>query len=162
MNRRRPFPTIPVIVAVAVALGACGGGEKSTDSAQTAAPPPAASAAAGTDMAENLTPDQGGKIIVVQMMTDDQGNNRFDPAEVEAHRGDVVRFTLKTGVHNVHFLPDSNTVKTGLPAASSLLQLPGQTIDLKVSLPEGKYYFQCDPHAALGMTGRLEVENKES
>src|SRR5215208_5555914 len=159
MNRIRPFPTfpaIPVIVAVAVALGACGGGEKTTDSAQTAAPPPASSASAGTDMAENLTPDPGGKIIVVQMMTDDQGNNRFDPAEVEAHRGDVVRFTLKTGVHNVHFLPDSNTLKTGLPAVSSLLQLPGQTIDLKVSLPEGKYYFQCDPHAALGMTGRLE------
>jgi len=162
MNRIRPFPIIPVIVlAAAVALGACGGGEKSTDDAQTAAPP-AAPASSSTDMAENLTPDPGGKIIVVQMMTDEQGNNRFDPSEVEAHRGDVVRFTLKTGVHNVNFLPDSNTVKTGLPAASALLQLPGQTIDLKVSLPEGKYYFQCDPHAALGMKGRLEVENKES
>ena len=162
MNRFRPFPTVPLIVAVAVALGACGGGEKTSDSTQTAAPPPATAATSSTDMAENLTPDPGGKIIVVQMMTDEQGNNRFDPSEVEAHRGDVVRFTLKTGVHNVHFLPDSNTVKTGLPAASSLLQLPGQTIDLKVSLPEGKYYFQCDPHAALGMKGRLEVENKES
>ena len=162
MTRFRPFPTVPLIVAVAVALGACGGGEKTSDSTQTAAPPPATPATSSTDMAENLTPDPGGKIIVVQMMTDEQGNNRFDPSEVEAHRGDVVRFTLKTGVHNVHFLPDSNTVKTGLPAASSLLQLPGQTIDLKVSLPEGKYYFQCDPHAALGMKGRLEVENKES
>jgi plastocyanin len=96
----------------------------------------------------------------VQMLTDDQGNNRFDPSEVEAHRGDVIRFTLKTGVHNVNFLPDSNMVKTGLPAASAFLQLPGQTIDLKVTLPAGKYYFQCDPHAALGMKGRLEVEEE--
>jgi plastocyanin len=154
--------SLPIILAVAAALGACGGGEKTTDGSQNAAPTPAAPAQASSDMAENLAPDPGGKIIVVQMMTDDQGNNRFDPAEVEAHRGDVVRFTLKTGVHNVHFLADSNTVKTGLPAASALLQLPGQAIDLKVSLPEGKYYFQCDPHAALGMKGRLEVENKES
>ena len=72
-----------------------------------------------------------------------------------------MRFTLKQGVHNVNFLPDSNTVKTSLPAASALLQLPGQTVDLKVTLPEGKYYFQCDPHAALGMKGRLEVESKD-
>ena len=112
-------------------------------------------------MAENLSPDPGGKIIVVQMMTDEQGNNRFDPSEVEAHRGDVVRFTLKQGVHNVNFLPDSNSVKTGLPAATAMLQLPGQTIDLKVTLPAGKYYFQCDPHAALGMKGRLEVEGED-
>jgi plastocyanin len=155
----RHIPTTPFLLVAALVLGACGGEKPSTDTAQ---PAPATPAASSTDMAENLSPDPGGKVIVVQMLTDDQGNNRFDPAEVEAHQGDVVRFTLKTGVHNVHFLPDSNTVKTGLPAASALLQLPGQTIDLKVSLPEGKYYFQCDPHAALGMKGRLEVENKES
>ena len=97
----------------------------------------------------------------MHLLTDDQGNNKFDPKEIEAHQGDVVRFTLKTGVHNVHFLPDSNTIKTGLPGASALLQLPGQTVDLKVTLAPGKYYFQCDPHAALGMKGELEVEGKE-
>ena len=148
-----------LILGVALVVGACGGQEKATpDSAQ---PTAAAPAQPSTDMAENLSPDPGGKIIVVQMMTDEQGNNRFDPSEVEAHQGDVVRFTLKQGVHNVNFLPDSNTVKTGLPAASAMLQLPGQTIDLKVTLPAGKYYFQCDPHAALGMKGRLEVEAKD-
>jgi len=25
-------------------------------------------------------------------------------------------------------------------------------------MPAGSYYFQCDPHAALGMKGRLIVE----
>jgi plastocyanin len=156
----RRIPMTPLVLATALLLGACGSQEKSpSDDAQ---PAPATPAPSSTDMAENLSPDPGGRIIVVQMLTDDQGNNRFDPAKVEAHQGDVVRFTLKTGVHNVHFLPDSNTVKTGLPAASPFLQLPGQSIDLKVSLPEGKYYFQCDPHAALGMMARLEVENRES
>jgi len=27
-----------------------------------------------------------------------------------------------------------------------------------VKMPAGSYYFQCDPHAALGMKGRLIVE----
>lgn len=40
-----------------------------------------------------------------------------------------------------------------------MLQLAGQTYDVKVTFPKGKYYFQCDPHAALGMRGHLEVED---
>ena len=39
-----------------------------------------------------------------------------------------------------------------------MLQLAGQTYDVKVTFPKGKYYFQCDPHAALGMRRQLEVE----
>ena len=155
----KPISTPTLLLTAALVMSGCGGQETATaDTSQQATAAPAAPANA---MAENLTPDPGGKIIVVQMVTDDQGNNRYDPAEVEAHRGDVIRFTLKTGVHNVNFLPDSNTVKTGLPPASALLQLPGQTIDLKVTLREGKYYFHCDPHAALGMKGRLEVEEED-
>ena len=141
-------------------LAACSGEKKTetTDAPQS----PAATAEPASGFGENLTPDAGGKIITVDMLTDDQGNNRFDPADFEAHQGDVIRFTLKTGVHNVHFLPDSNTVKEGLPPASQLLQLPGQTLDLKVTLPEGKYYLQCDPHAALGMKAKLEVEGRDN
>jgi plastocyanin len=98
-----------------------------------------------------------GDTIVIEAWTDETGNY-FKPKSIEAHPGDVLRYVLKTGVHNVHFLPDSNTIKTGLPPASELLQLPGQTYDLVVSMQPGKYYFQCDPHAALGMKGELEVE----
>ena len=153
--------TKPIIAAAALLLAACTAKEqRPSDSAQQQ-PPPGSAASASTGFGENLTPDAGGKIIEVHLLTDDQGNNKFEPKEIEAHQGDVIRFTLKTGVHNVDFLPDSNTIKTGLPAASTLLQLPGQTADLKVTLAPGKYYFQCDPHAALGMKGRLEVEEKE-
>jgi plastocyanin len=94
------------------------------------------------------------------MYTDAEGNY-FKPKEIEAHRGDIVRFILKTGVHNVHFVADSNPGKTGLPAASDFLQLPGQEFDVVVSMAPGKYYFQCDPHALLGMVGELEVEDED-
>jgi plastocyanin len=39
-----------------------------------------------------------------------------------------------------------------------MLQIPGQTYDLKVALEPGVYYFQCDPHAALGVKGRVKIE----
>ena len=101
-----------------------------------------------------------GDTIVIEMWTDGTGNY-FKPNDIEAHPGDVLRYVLKVGVHNVHFLPDSNTIKTGLPPASEMLQLPGQTHDIVVSMQPGDYYFQCDPHAALGMKGKLEVEEKD-
>ena len=101
-----------------------------------------------------------GDTILIEAWTDATGNY-FKPKEIEAHPGDVLRYVLKAGVHSVHFLPASNTIKTGLPPASELLQLPGQTYDLVVSMQPGKYYFQCDPHAALGMKGQLEVEEKD-
>ncbi len=99
-----------------------------------------------------------GRTIVVEAYSDANGSY-YKPSEIEAHRGDVIRFTLKSGVHNIHFLADSNPGKTGLPPASDMLQLPDQTYDLKVTLAEGRYYFQCDPHVALGMKGHLKVED---
>jgi plastocyanin len=148
--------TILFVAAAIASIVACGGGEKTADTTKAVTPSPQPSAAALA--AGPQTPDPGHQVIVIQAMTDEQGNNRFSPDKIEAHRGDVLRFTLKAGVHNVHFLPDSNPGKQGLPAASDLLQLPGQTYDVKVTFEPGKYYFQCDPHAALGMKGHLEVE----
>ena len=98
-------------------------------------------------------------MVEVKAITDDKGS-RFEPAEVEAKPGDVLRVVLVSGVHNLHFLPDSNPGKTGLPGPSDMLQLPGQTLDVPVTFGPGEYYFQCDPHAALGMMGKLEVEDE--
>ena len=141
--------------AALIALVACsGGGSNAADTTKSVATP----STAATTAAGPQTPDAGHQVIVVELLTDEQGNNIFRPSKLEAHRGDVLRFTLKSGVHNVHFLPDSNPGKNGLPAASDLLQLPGQTYDVKVTFEPGHYYFQCDPHALLGMRGHLEVE----
>lgn len=141
-------------LGTAALLAACSGGEKAQagTAANDAPPTPAASAAGG-----ELTPDPGGRIITVEMLTDDEGNNVFRPAEFEAKPGDVVRYTLVSGVHNTHFVADSNPGVSGLPAASEMLQAPGQTHDVKVPQAPGKHYFQCDPHALLGMKGHMTV-----
>jgi len=146
--------TVPyVLVAASLLLAACGGEKKATPSETPTAAAPAAAAASGP-----LTPDPGGKIITVDLASDGAGNY-FKPAEINAKRGDVVRFTLKVGVHNVHFLADSNAGRSGYPQTpSDFLQLPGQTYDVAVKFPAGTYYFQCDPHAALGMKGHLIVQ----
>jgi len=144
---------LTLIVALAL-LAACSKGEKAPTPDTTGA-----AAAATTTPGGEVTPGPGGKVIVVEATTDEKGNY-FTPSEIEAHKGDVLRYKLKVGVHNVHFLPDSNPGKTGLPPASEMLQLPGQTIDIPVNFAAGKYYFQCDPHAALGMKGHLKVEDE--
>jgi plastocyanin len=139
----------------AIALAACGGATEQRAGADSA--PPAASTQA-TAAGGEQTPDAGGQVIKIEMLTDEQGNNVFRPAELTARKGDVIRYTLVSGVHNVHFLPDSNPNLQGLPTApGAMLQLPGQTYDVKVAAAPGKYFFQCDPHALLGMVGRVTV-----
>src|SRR5687767_10889233 len=105
-----------------VMVTACGGDRAPADETATSQPAGSATSASGP-----ASPDAGGKIILVEMETDAAGVNKFEPANFAAKRGDVIRFTLISGVHNAHFLPDSNPGKTGLPAAGPLLQLPHQT-----------------------------------
>jgi plastocyanin len=142
----------PASVTLALFVMACGGEQPRQET-------PATPSTASQPTSGAQTPDAGGKVITIEMTTDEKGNNKFSPNDFEAHRGDVLRFTLVAGVHNVHFLADSNPPGVTLPPASALLQLPGQTVDIKVTWPAGHYYFQCDPHALLGMIGRLEVED---
>jgi plastocyanin len=144
---RRTFGGIGIALAVAT-IAACSKDSGKRVTGEGGAPTTAASEA----------PTATGDTIVVELITDENGNY-FKPKEIEAKKGDLIRFTLVTGVHNVHFLPDSNPGKNGLPPVSEFLQLPGQTYDLVVSLDHGHYYFQCDPHAALGRVGKLEVED---
>jgi plastocyanin len=128
-------------------LALCACGDKG------AAPAPAGEAA------ETATPEFAatGDVIEVKAITDDRGN-RFEPDEVHAKRGDVLRLVLVSGVHNISFPAERNAGASGLPAPSDLLQLPGQTLDIPITFGPGEYAFQCDPHAALGMIGELEVE----
>jgi len=129
------------LVAAILIAAACGGGEK-----KPAENAPAAQPAAPT-----------GAVIEITATTDDKGSY-YEPKEVNAKPGDVLRFKLITGVHNVNFLPDSNPGKAGLPPVTAFLQLPGQTIDIPMTFGEGDFYFQCDPHAALGMKGKVHVK----
>ncbi len=157
MNRPQHRLFALATVASIALIAACGGGaDKKADTPNTTASQPATPTPGAP-----LTPAAGGKIVSIEMLTDDQGNNRFSPNKFEVYQGDVLRFTLVSGVHNVNFLPDSNAMAQGLPPASPLLQVPGQTFDIAVNFKPGHYYFHCDPHALLGMTGRMEVEERE-
>ena len=142
MRSLRLLSTLTVLAA----LAACGKSE----------PKPAAESPAAAP-AGPATPCPTCKIIEVTATTDEKGNY-FTPNKFEAHEGDVMRVKLVVGVHNVDFLADSNPGKTGLPLPTQMLQLPGQTIDIPLNFGKGTFYFQCDPHAALGMKGHVEVE----
>lgn len=141
-----------MLLGTLVVITACSAEKKESgenESEEHPAPAAASAAAAAT-----------GDTITIEAYSDGTGNY-FKPNKVEAHPGDVLHFVLKSGVHNVHFLPDSNAIKTNLPPASEMLQLPDQAYDLVVNFEPGHYYWQCDPHAMLGMKGTLEVEKKD-
>ena len=142
-------------IGLAAFIVACGG-EKAApvDSTQATA------AVAAPSSPTEQTPDVGGKIDSIDMITDATGNY-FKPKDLTVNPGDVLRFTLGIGVHNANFLADSNPGAVGLPTEPGpLLQLPGQTYDVKVNFKPGTYYYQCDAHAALGMTGHIKVVAK--
>jgi plastocyanin len=146
--------TFCAALAATMVLAACG------EKPKAAAPTPEAAAAGNAAPIGPLTPCPTCKLFEVGMVTTDKGNY-FEPKDIDAHEGDVVRFKLVVGVHNVSFPADSNPGKSGLPAATVLLQLPGQTTDVLLNFGTGEFRFQCDAHAALGMTGRIKVEPKK-
>ncbi len=137
-----------LLIAPLLLLTACGGDAPPSDRA-TLSPP---ATAAPSDL-----PPRTGTVHTIEMIMDDDGNY-FKPAEVTAKPGDVLRYVLVSGVHNVHFVADSNPGVRGLPPAGPMLQLPGQTDDVVVPDAVGKRLFlQCDPHALLGMIGYVNV-----
>ena len=132
-------------LGLSLALAACGGEE--------AAAGEGATGATGVEAAEAGT----GRVIEVRMITEGAAS-RFEPATVTASKGDVVRFVLDSGVHNVSFAGDQSASAAGLPAPSAFLSAPGQTHDVPVTFAAGSYKFQCDPHVMMGMTGTLTIQ----
>jgi plastocyanin len=127
---------IAAVLGLAVVVAACGAGGAAQEAAEPAV-------------------EATGTVVEVKMMS--IGGEKFGPEELTVRRGDVVRFVLESGVHNVSFPADQNVAGARLPAASPYLQLPGQTHDILIDLPAGEYTFHCDPHAVLGMVGTLTV-----
>jgi plastocyanin len=171
------------LVASAMALAACSGGDKSasggsmmkdTTSAPAAAPKDstaAAGAAGGAAAASSATPKPiTGKTVTVNMIGDAKGY-RFEPATITLKVGDGIKFVNVTGgPHNVTFFADSipsaaaaqlgaNMPQTTSPLTGPLLVTPNQ--DYTVSFAgttAGTYKFYCTPHMALGMKGTVTVQ----
>jgi plastocyanin len=151
--KRSRFFQAPLIAALALAA-ACGGGENQPAPAATEAPAAAPAAAPG-----GTGPAAAGNVIEVQMITTDGGaSGRFEPAQITARQGDVIRIINDGGgVHNLAFAANKNPSGAALPPSSPFLAGAGQTADVPVTMGAGSYNFECTPHAMMGMVGTLTV-----
>ena len=95
-GHRHPRTFTLLLAGMAALVLACG--------KESPRPEGAADSPAAREPAQATESSGTGKTIVVEMYSDAAGNY-FKPKKVEAHQGDVVRFVLKSGVHNVNFLP---------------------------------------------------------
>jgi len=154
------------LVASAIVLGACGGGEKAPADNGTAA---AASAAAATGTAAPIT----GTTHEVKMYGDPKDGYKFEPKDITLKAGDGIKFiVVGIGPHNVAFNPDSipADVKGQLdanmgadnklgPLSSKLLMAAGESITISfANIKPGTYAFNCTPHLAMGMKGTVTVQ----
>ena len=156
------------LIASAVVLGACGGGDKSgttTDSATTAAPSTQTAAPAAGAVAKAPAT---GKTVEVKMIGDGQ-TYKFEPANVTLKAGDGVKFTMVSGgPHNVAFLDVPAASKSQLMAnmpnqmkelTSPMMMNPNENYTVSfANVAPGTYNFHCEPHAAMGMKGTITVQ----
>ena len=112
---------------------------------------------------------RGKKTIVVRMLGDGSGY-RFQPANVIAHVGDIVRFVnVSGGPHNVAFWEDkipagaaatlqTNMAKTDGALSGAMVSDPNETYTVSLAgLRPGTYRYYCAPHLAVNMVGRITV-----
>ena len=153
------------LVASAMVLGACGGGEKApaTDTATPAAVP----AAAATGTAAPIT----GTTHEVKMLGDEKGY-RFEPKDITIKAGDGIKFIFVSGgPHNVAFnaadIPadvkpqlDANMGADKMMELSSKMTMnPGEFVVISfANIKAGAYPFHCTPHLAMNMKGTVTVQ----
>ena len=104
---------------------------------------------------------RGGDVHEIHIR-DDGGTLRFEPDNVNAEPGDVVRFLYEgTMPHNVEFvrngMPDGSDLEDVI--ASPYMMKQGDTYEVKIDegFRNGTYNFVCEPHVSLGMTGSITV-----
>jgi manganese oxidase len=121
-----------------------------------------ASSLVTTGCARDATGETAPRTIEVSLM--ENGTEMyFEPARIEARRGDIVRFTQKGVVpHNVQFVrndaPDG--VDIGEYWSGPFLNQKDESYEIVVDerFADGTYEFNCLPHIAMGMVGTLVVD----
>lgn len=99
---------------------------------------------------------------VVVTMKDDGNQLRFEPANVEVRRGDVIRF-VQEGVmpHNVQLVRNSapSGVDVGEYWSGPYLAKQGEVYEMEIDerFADGEYEYVCVPHLAMGMQGSITV-----
>ena len=169
----RDLNKLPIVALLAL-TAACGGGDEQAPATTENAPAasgtptvemPAETAPAATPAAggsASVTPDAGGQVHEVSMVTTQGGaSGEFQPKTLNVKKGDVVRWTMADGtvMHNVSFSQgDGNPAGFAAPADSPYLTQQGQTFEYKVDLAPGTYNYVCVPHSMMGMTGSITVQ----
>jgi len=140
MPKRRIWSALAVLLVLAVLLTGCGGGGGSRQQSQA----PSSSGSTTTSQAATR------EITIVL------SDFKFEPEEITVKRGERVRLTLQ----NKGTVAHDWTVRD-LNLASPRVQ-PGQTATYEFTVDRvGTFTSVCVEagHEALGMTGRLIVEN---
>jgi plastocyanin len=173
------------LVASAVVLGACAGGEKggepdagqTGDTTQAAAQAPTQQGGSDTAAGGGAAPAGGagapitGTTHKVNMVMNDKGEYRFEPASITIKQGDGITWVMVSGgPHNVAFdpakIPDdvetvlaANMPNQQMPLGSPMFMNAGETYTISFAgIKPGKYEYQCTPHLALGMVGDITVQ----
>ena len=154
---------MPRVVGLAIAVAACGGGDRKTDEQQAAPPAQQPAPAAGAPAATGATHD-------VDMVLEGT-SYKYVPNQLTIKSGDVVRFHNKNGFpHNISFWSDSipagaaSALNAGMadqmaPLQSPLMTQPDAIYTVSFAgAPTGEYKFYCLPHLALGMAGKITVQ----
>jgi plastocyanin len=158
------------LVASAIVLGACGGGNDAGTSGDTPAPAPGG-AAGGTAGGAAATPAPiTGTTHVVNMVGDDKGY-RFEPANIPIKAGDGIRFvSVSIPPHNVGFdpalIPDdvegqlnANMPETMAPLEGKMLATVGESYTVSfANIKPGTYRVHCTPHRPMNMYGTITVQ----
>lgn len=166
------------LLAGALLVGACGGGNSNTDTASTATGDTAGTQATTTPAAgatTAATPATGtgtampatGDTVTVQMKA--EGTSFvFEPKEVSIKAGQAVKWVMVSGApHNVAFQNvaadskaqlDANMPEKMAELTGKMLMNPNENYVVSFAgVKPGKYDYVCQPHAAMNMTGSITV-----
>lgn len=161
------------LVAGAMAIVACSGGDKNAQQTTTttndsaAAPATTTTATSGASSSAAMAPITG-KTVEVKMIGDGS-TYKFDPANVTIKQGDGIKWVMVSGgPHNVAFVDAPAAAQSQLSAnmpnqmkelTSPMMMTPNETYTVSFAkVPAGTYNYHCEPHAAMGMKGTITVQ----
>ncbi|HWE42239.1 MAG TPA: plastocyanin/azurin family copper-binding protein [Gemmatimonadaceae bacterium] len=155
-----------------MAIVACAGGEKKTETTTTttdttaaaATTTPTTTATGNTTAAAPIT----GKVHEVKMIGDGT-TYKFEPAELTIKQGDGVKWVMVSGgPHNVAFIDTPAAAQAQLSAnmpsqmkelTSPMMMTANENYTVSFgNIPAGAYNYHCEPHAAMGMKGKITVQ----
>ena len=134
-----------LLIGAALLLGvaACGGGDsESEDTTTTEAA--TTSESGGEDSASGTLDGEVGPGFEIEVMQNGEDAESVKAGTYTLHVED------KSGAHNFHL------IGPGVDEAVTDVPFEGEKT-VTVTLKQGTYTYQCDPHAASGMKGSFEV-----